>query len=213
MEKKVDVKEWTPFKGVIDSEDGLRNDVLVSNIGGDADDAMRGGAKGGEFEHGIRPKDVPIDGILIGEHTLCESLTDDDDRFTALLAVPLVEITATEDGNAERGKKSGRDDAQLSARVFSWGMHMTVGRELKAEAGIAPGNNHAERGLVHPGQRINAPNCFLVEIDHLQRRFSVGRGGDICREGRRALATGLRVLWRDHGSDPTGLAAARPPDA
>jgi len=40
----VAAKEWTLFKGVIDSDDGLRNDVLVVNIGGDADDAVRCGA-------------------------------------------------------------------------------------------------------------------------------------------------------------------------
>jgi len=34
VDKKVPAKEWTLFKGVIDSEDGLRNDVLVVNIGG-----------------------------------------------------------------------------------------------------------------------------------------------------------------------------------
>src|SRR5260221_383494 len=106
---------------------------------------------GGELEHGIRPVDVPIDGISIGEHALCESFADDNDGLTPFFAVALVEITATEDGNAERGEKSGRNDAQLRSRVLSRGMDMTVSGELQAEAGVAPGNNHAESGPVHAG--------------------------------------------------------------
>jgi len=94
--------------------------VLVVNIGGDADDAVWGGANpGGELEHGIRPKDVPIESILIGEHAPCESLADDNDGLFTFLAVELIEITAGNDGNAERGKESGRDDAQLGAGVLS----------------------------------------------------------------------------------------------
>src|SRR5260370_30782739 len=95
------------------------------------------------------------------------------------MAVELVEITAGNDGNAERGKESGRDDAQLCARVLSGGMDMAVGGELAAEAGIAPGNNHAESGLVHTGERINTANRFPVDIDPLPRRFSVGHSGHV----------------------------------
>src|SRR5258708_22486483 len=152
VDKKVATKEWTFLKGVIDSEDGLGNNVLVVNIGGDADDAVWGGTNpGGELEHGVRPKEVPIESILIGEHALCESLTYDKDGLCTFMAVEIVEITAGNDGNAKRGKESGRDDAQLRARVLSGGMDMTVGGKLEAEAGIAPGNNHAESGLVHSG--------------------------------------------------------------
>src|SRR5439155_15400108 len=176
-------KDWTLFKGTIDGEDGPRNDVFVVNIGGDADDAVRRGANpGGELQHGIRPIDMPIDGILIGEHAPCESLTDYNDGLFTFLAVGIVEITAGDDGNTERGKESGRDDAQLRARIlFAGGMNITVGGELEArtEAAIAPGNNNAESGLGHAGKRINATNRFLVEIDHLLRRFSVGHNGDV----------------------------------
>src|SRR5579863_101200 len=98
---------------------------------------------------------MPIDRILIGEHALCERLTDDDDGILIFtLAVELVEITAGEDGNAERGKESGRDDTPLRARIhFAHGMSMTVGGELQADAGsgITPGNHQAESGLLHAG--------------------------------------------------------------
>src|SRR6266852_2479818 len=155
VDEKATAKDWTLFKGAIDGEARARNDVFVVNIGSDANDAVRRGANpGDEFDHGIRPIDMPIDGILIGKHSLRESLTDDSDRFFAL-AVELIEIAAGEDGNAERGKKAGRDGAQLGARIFLAGdANVTVRRKLKAgakAAGIAPGNDNAESGLVHTG--------------------------------------------------------------
>jgi hypothetical protein len=49
------------------------------------------------------------------------------------LAVEIVEITPGDDGNAEGGKESGRDDAQLRAWIlFTGGMNMTVDRELQS---------------------------------------------------------------------------------
>src|SRR5260370_10702342 len=103
-----------------------------------------------------------------GENALAGSLNDDSNGIV-LLAVGIVEITAGDDGNAERGKESGRDDAHMRARVFIGNMNMSIGGELhtETEAAIAPGSNHAERGHVHAGERIHAPNRFLVEIDHL----------------------------------------------
>jgi len=155
-------KDWTLFKRAIDGEDGTRNNVLVVNIGSDADNAVRLGANpGNEFNHGIRPIDVPIDGILIGEHALCESLTDDSDGLFTF-AVERVEIAASDDGNAERGKESGRDGPQLPARIFLAALAlMTLRRELQTGAKaacVAPGNSNAESSLVHAGQRINTAN-------------------------------------------------------
>src|SRR5258707_188017 len=143
------------FKRGIDGEDGPRNNVFVVNISGDADDAVRCGANSGnEFHHRIRPEDVAVDGILIGEHSLSESLTDHNDRLFAL-AVELIEIAAGDDGNTERGKKAGRDGAQLGARIlFAGPAKVAVGGELEARTKatrIAPGNDNAESGLVHTG--------------------------------------------------------------
>ncbi len=165
MDEKVAAKHGTLFRGAIHGEDGPRNEVLVVNIGSDADDAVRRAANAGsESQHGIRPEDVAIDGILIGEDALCESLTDDNDRLFPFLAVEIVEITAGDDGNAERSKESGRNDAPLRARIlFASGMNATVGGELEAETTIAPGNSHPESGLADAGQRVNTTNAFLIE--------------------------------------------------
>src|SRR6266446_6444277 len=196
-------EDGTLFKGAIDSDDGPRNEVFVVDIGSDADDAMwRAVNPGGESQHGIGPIDVAIDGILIGEHAPGQSLTDDRDGLFPFLAVETVEIAAGDDGNTKRGKESGRNDAHLRARVlFASGMNMTVGGELEAETAIAPGNNHAESGLADAGQRINATNRFLIEIDHLPRCFSVGHNGNVDREDVACVETRLRRLQRDQRGD------------
>jgi len=155
VDEEPTAKHWTLFKGIVDSEARARNDVLVVYIGSDANDAVRRSANAwDEFHHGIRPIDMPIDGILIGEHALSESLTDDNDRIFTL-AVELIEITAFDNGNAERGKKSGRDGAQLSARIFfAGGTDVAIRRKLKAgakAAGITPGHDNAESGLGYTG--------------------------------------------------------------
>ena len=71
MDEQAAAKHRTFVHVVVDGERWLRNDVLVVNIGSNANDAVRRGAKpGDEFHHGICPIDVPIDGILIGKHAL-----------------------------------------------------------------------------------------------------------------------------------------------
>src|SRR5713226_4994148 len=160
VDEKAAAKDCALFKGAIDSEDGFRNNVFVVNIGGNANDTVRRDktrplevGRREELQHRIGPIDVPVDGILIGEHAPCESLTDDYDGLF-ILVVEIVEITAGDDGNAERGKESGRDDTPLRTRIFfTGGMNMTVGGELEADtdAGIAPGSDHAESSLAHAG--------------------------------------------------------------
>jgi len=73
---------------------------------------------------------VSADGILIGEHALCERLADDSDGLFAFLAVEFVEIAAAKDRYSERCKESGRDDAQLRARILAGLVNMTIGGEL-----------------------------------------------------------------------------------
>src|SRR5258708_2219657 len=161
VDEKAAAKDGTLFKGAINGDDGPRNDMLVVNIGGDANDAVRRGVNpGSKFHHGIGPIDMAADGILIGEHALCERLADNSDGLLTL-PVELVEITSAEDGNAQRGKESGRNDTQLRARILARRMNMAVGRELQPEpagAELAPGNSQTESGLVHAGQRITPPN-------------------------------------------------------
>ena len=101
-------------KGAVNGERGLGNEVFVVDIGRDPNDAMRrrqtcffGIGPGEELQYGIRPKDMPVDRILIGEHALCERLADDDDRIVNILSIERIEITAGNDGNAQRRKESG----------------------------------------------------------------------------------------------------------
>src|SRR5262249_60781146 len=109
---------------------------------------------------------MPINRILIREHALCESLTDDDDGiFTFILDVEVVEIATAEDGNPERGKESGRNDTPLRTRIlFAIGMNMTVGGECKAHAGdcIAAGEHKAQNGRFDARERIPAPKGYHV---------------------------------------------------
>jgi hypothetical protein len=109
---------------------------------------------------------MPIDRILIGEHALCESFADDNDGLfiTVLIIIILtiiiltiehIEIAAGNDWNAKRRKESRRNGTPVrSGILYIGGMGMSVGGELQTNrsggaAGIAPGNDVAERGLAH----------------------------------------------------------------
>src|SRR4029453_2614574 len=149
-------------------------------------------------EHGKKrrrmcPKHVPIDGILIGEHSLRQSLADDRDAFFAL-HVGLIEIAPRNDGNAQRGKKSRRDDAILRARIlFAGRVIVTIRAKLQSGtgAGIAPGSNHPEGGFIDARKRINATNDFLIKIDKLLARLPVKHSGDVDGEKMTRVHTGL----------------------
>src|SRR5260370_4978629 len=74
-----------------------------------------------------------------------------------------------------------------------------VRRKLKARtkaAGIAPRNDNAKSGLVYTGKRFNATHRFLVEIDHLLRRFSVRHSGNVYGEDVTRVQAGLCPLYR-----------------
>src|SRR5213594_4246805 len=200
MDEETAAKHGALFKRVVDGEDGSRNDVFVVNIGSDADDAVRRDANpGNELHHRIRPIDVAVDGVLIGEHALRESLANDNYGLLTL-TIESIEITAGDDGNSECGKESRRDGAQLRARIlFAGGMNMAVRRELETgakAAGIAPGNDNPESRFVHTGQRFNPANRFLIEINHLLRRFSVGHCRNVDSEDVAYVEAGLRRLQR-----------------
>src|SRR5579864_2484318 len=119
MDEKAAAKDWSLLKSAINGHARPRNNVFIVNVGSDSDDAVRRAANPGhELNHGIRPIDMPINGILIGKHSLCESLADDDDRLLVLLSVKLIEIAPGEDGNAKRRKESRRNSPQLGARII-----------------------------------------------------------------------------------------------
>jgi hypothetical protein len=105
MDEKAIAKHWTLFQGAVNAERGLRNDVSVVNIGGNTDDAVwRDKTRpfeigpGEELQHGICTIDMPIDRILVGEHALCESLADNNDRLfmipVVILIIERIEIAA-----------------------------------------------------------------------------------------------------------------------
>ena len=101
-------------------------------------------------------------------------MADDDDVLFAL-AVESVEIAAGDEGNAESGEKSGRNGAELGARIFFAGSaHVAVGGEL--EAGTEACRRRARerrcrKRLVHAGKLVNAANGFFVEVGDLSEEF------------------------------------------
>src|SRR6267154_2538316 len=97
-------------KGTVNSERRFRNDMFIVNVGSNPDNAVRRGkarlfeiGPGEELQHRIRPIDMPIDRILVGEHTPCDSLTNDNDGLLIIiLVIKRIEIAAGNDRNAKR---------------------------------------------------------------------------------------------------------------
>src|SRR5581483_3785605 len=87
---------------MIDGQHWAGHDVLIIDIGRNAHDAAWLRAHINELDHGISPKDMPVDGVLIREHALREALTHDDDRLAAF-SIGIIEIATSDDGDAERG--------------------------------------------------------------------------------------------------------------
>ena len=58
-----------------------------------------------ELYHRVGPRDMAVDGILIGEHPLRNTLADDHDVLS-IPAIGLVEITSRNNGDAQRGEIS-----------------------------------------------------------------------------------------------------------
>src|SRR5262249_1112100 len=166
MDEKPAAIARTLFKSVVNRDGRLRNEMYVIDISRDANDPLqfrRIFADG--FQDWIAPEHVPIDGILIGEHSLRQSLADDRDALF-VLHVGLIEIATRNDGNAQRGKKSRRDDTILRTRIlFTGRVIMTIRAKLQrgTGAGIAPGSNHPKGRFVHARKRINATNDFLIK--------------------------------------------------
>src|SRR5690242_9628494 len=138
VNEKTPPKDPALVKRVVDSNDGLGNDVFIVNIRGNTDDAVWGYhtrdfafAAAGILQHGVGPIDMPIHGILIGKHALGKSLTDDDHGLAIRLAIERVEIAAGNNGNAQRRKKSRRDATRQCPWVFyAGGMDVPVSGEL-----------------------------------------------------------------------------------
>src|SRR5438093_4133225 len=204
VDEQTAAKQWTLFKGIIDGERALRDDMHIVNIRGDANDALqlrRGLAR--DFQDWIGPEHVLIDGVLTGEYALREGLADDGDGFF-VLNVEFVQIAPRNDGNAQRLKAPGRDTTKLRARVvFTRGINVTVSAELQAgtRTGIAPGSDHPEGGLIDTWKGINATYDFLVKIDNLLACLSIKDGGDVDGKDVARVHAGLRPLQCEESSD------------
>ena len=80
---------------------------------------------------------MPIDRILVGEHALCESLADDNDRLFIIIVIVIkrIEIAAGNDRNAKRRKKTGRDGTRLRPGIlYTGGMDVSVSGELQTRS-------------------------------------------------------------------------------
>src|SRR6516165_11960577 len=134
VDEKATAQKWTLFKGVVDGEGGLGNDILLVNIGDDANDALgRRQVLAIDFQDGIGPEYMPIDRVLIEEHALCKGFTDDCDALVAL-TIELIEVASRNDGDAQRAKEPRRDDTKLRARVlFARATNVTIGAELHGD--------------------------------------------------------------------------------
>src|SRR5262245_27733849 len=113
MDKEVASKDWSTLgKRAVHGDDGLWNHVFVVDIRGNTDDAARrhktrlflGGSRR-ELQNRVCPVDVAVERILAGKHPLGQRLTHDHDQVV-IFTVGLVEVTALQNGNAHRSKKS-----------------------------------------------------------------------------------------------------------
>src|SRR5262249_14439842 len=180
------------------------NDMHIVNVGDDANDALQlRRALAVDFQDRIGPKHVPIDRVLIGEHSLRQSLADNRDALFTL-HVGLIEIAARNDGNAQRGKKSRRDDTILRARVvFARAVKVAISGELQSGTGadITPRSDHPKGGFIHTRKCINPTYDFLVKIDNLPACLSVKYSGNVNGKDMPRVHRGPRPLQCEKRSD------------
>jgi len=113
---------------------------------------------------------VVADGVLAGEHSLRDSLADDDDGLRAF-GVEFVEIASLKNWNANGSEKAGRNDPPVGAWIVD-ALNVTITGILKAGAivvRVPPGRGHAESRAGHAGEDVNPANRFFVEIEDLLR--------------------------------------------
>ena len=133
---------------VIDGHRRPGHDVLVVDVGDDADDAARLGADVDELHHRIGPHQAAVERVLVGEHPLREALADDDDLL-GVAAIGVGEVAAGDERHAERGEESRRDACGTRARIlFAVGLRVALDRELEARTerpGVAPRHDACRR--------------------------------------------------------------------
>ena len=143
---------------------------------------------------------MSVQRFLVREHPLREALADDDDGF-GVAAIGFAEVTAGDDGNAERFEESRRDRPEPGARIFfTVGFRVPLDGELKARAeaaGVAPRHDCAHGHAVDPRQLSDAAHGLLVEIDDLVRRAPVRHDRDMDGEDVVHVEAGPRRLQRE----------------
>src|SRR5581483_2996299 len=102
--------------GLIDRHRGLRNDVLIIEVGHHSDNAARLRTDADELDHPVGPPHGVIHRVLTGVKHLRKALADDHDALVAFL-VPLVKVAAIENRNTHGGEESRRDGAELRAEL------------------------------------------------------------------------------------------------
>src|SRR4030095_4109101 len=136
MDEKTAAKKRTLFKGVVNGEGRLRNDMRIVNIGGDTNDALQlpGGLTAVGFQDRIGPEHVTIDWVLIGEHAPRKGFADDGDGLFAS-TVEFIEIATGNDGNAQRREEPGRDNTKLRAWVlFARGINVLNVHKIRVDS-------------------------------------------------------------------------------
>ena len=173
--------------------------MLIVDILGDSDDAHRRRIHADKLGHRVRQNDVPIERLLVGEHSPRHALAYDHHRL-AVLPVEIVEVSPGDHGHAERREKPGRHDAELAARIVVLRRsNVTFGRELEAGAEVTclpPRRQHAQRNAVDPGQLMYAPHGLFVEVHHLPVRPPIRSHRHVDREHAARVDAGLYCLKR-----------------
>src|SRR5690606_37053426 len=83
----------------------FRDEILVVDIRHHADDAPGPLADADELEDRVRPLELSVERLLVGEHALRETLAHDD-HLLAVDTVIVREVAPGEKRNAERGEEA-----------------------------------------------------------------------------------------------------------
>src|SRR5947207_7005847 len=97
---------------------------------------------------------MPIYGILVREHPVRESFTNDNDRIVFAAAVGIVEVTPGEDWNAQGCEKPWGNKSHLRARILTGDVSVAICGKLKssAKARVSPRSKEAKSALGHARQ-------------------------------------------------------------
>src|SRR5262245_25992796 len=106
---------------VINGHGGRRLNMLVVDVGYDADNPAWSRIEPDKLREPVRPHQVPIDWILPWKQQICDSRIDDHDTLGAItlgaITIGFRKIAPRDERNPERGEESRRDRSQSGARI------------------------------------------------------------------------------------------------